>query len=101
MANAFEVEGEKLCIVGMLKKMHAKRPGHFAKGGNFLFSLVSGKLLHRDEVVRMLRDPAAELGLPEEALGVISMRSEGATAMWNVRATIAQVQRRGRWATDC
>ena len=101
VANAYVVEGEELCLVGLLKKMHAKRPEHFAKGGNFLFTLDSGKVLHRDEVVRMLREPAAELGLPEEALGVISMRSGGATAMWNVGATVAQIQRRGRWATDC
>jgi len=101
VANVFEVEGEELCPVGLLKRMHAMKPEHFAKGGNFLFALDSGRVLHRDEVARMLREPAAELGLPEEALSVISMRSGGATAMWNVGATVAQIQRRGRWASDC
>ena len=98
--NAFESPGEQLCVVRLLKKAYLLRPRHFQDGDRFLFELQDGRVLHRDVVEKKLRKAAQELGMPPEALGVISLRAGGASALWDMSTPIEAIKRRGRWASD-
>jgi len=98
--NAFESPREGLCVVGLLKKAYQMRPKHFEDGDRYLFELLDGRVLHRDVVERKLRKAAQELGMTPGALGIISLRAGGASALWNMGTTVEAIKRRGRWASD-
>ena len=100
VANVFEAD-HPLCLVRLLKKAHAMRPHHFSREDSYFFVLDDGKVLHRDKVVDVLRRAAGKLGVPEEALSVISLRAGGASAMWHAGFTVDEIKRRGRWASEC
>jgi site-specific DNA-cytosine methylase len=98
--NAFESPGERLCVVSLLKKAHFMRPEHFENGDRFLLELQDGRVLHRDVVEKKLRKAAKEMGMPPEALGIISLRAGGASALWDMSTPVEAIKRRGRWASD-
>ena len=101
VANAYAVEENPLCPVCLLKRANRMRPGHFANGDHFLLTLSNDKVLHRDEVVDLLRWAAVALGYPAEALSVISLWAGGATAMWGLGVAVERIKRRGRWQSEC
>jgi hypothetical protein len=100
IANVFAAE-DSLCLVSLLKKAHAMRPHHFAREDNFLLVMDDGKVLHRDKVAEVLRRAGTPLGVPEDALSVISLRAGGASAMWHAGFSVDEIKRRGRWASEC
>ena len=77
------------------------RPELFARADNFLFTKRDGRVLHRDVVAKHLSAAAVALGAPPGAAAVISLRSGGASAMWDTGMSAEEIKFRGRWASDC
>mmetsp|Transcript_1899 Transcript_1899/g.2509 ORF Transcript_1899/g.2509 Transcript_1899/m.2509 type:complete len:348 (-) Transcript_1899:869-1912(-) len=93
--------GNKLCVLRLLKKAHKMNPRAFEEGDRFVFTLKSGRVLHRDVVTGALREAASELGVPLRAISVHSLRSGGASALWDAGFTAEEIKRKGRWSSDC
>ena len=101
VANHFEAPGERLCVVALLKRAHSMNPALFAKPDNFLFTMSDGRVLHRDVMAKHLSASAVAAGAPPRAAAVISLRSGGATAMWDADMPSEEIKQRGRWTSDC
>ena len=69
--------------------------------GTHVFTLTSGKVLHRDKVEEKLRQAAQQLKVPAAMVPTHSLRAGGATAMWAAGYSAEEIQRRGRWASQC
>jgi len=101
VANVFETPGDELCLVGLMKRLQRQKPSHFRDTEAFFFTLSDGRVLHRDVVSKLLQEAAVAYGAPKEATSVISLRSGGASAMWDKGFTAEEIKRRGRWVSDC
>ena len=101
VANVFETPGDELCLVGLMKRLQRQKPSHFRDSEAFFFTLSDGRVLHRDVVSKLLQEAAVAYGAPKEATSVISLRSGGASAMWDKGFTAEEIKRRGRWVSDC
>jgi len=99
--NTFVASDERLCVVTWFKKLAAMNPAHFSNPTNFLFTMSDGKVLSRDRMSKALKAGARRMGIPEADIDVISLRSGGASAMFEAKFPIVDIQRRGRWASDC
>ena len=100
VVNLHAAKGNPLCLVELLKKAHRMNPGHFRGGNNFLLTMSDGKVLHRDVVSGQLKAAGVALGAPKDALAVISLRSGGASAMWNEGFGAEDIKKRGRWRSE-
>jgi len=100
VANVNEAN-DPLCLVGLFKRAATMNPSHFQRGDRYMFTLRDGSTLKYSAVLVRIRQAAVELGIPPEALSIISFRSGGATAMWNCGFSVDQIKRRGRWASEC
>ena len=96
-------EGHPLCVVGLFNKMRAMKPNHLSvnNAGTHLFTLSGGDVLHRDKVESSLRQAARQLKIPDDVLSTHSLRAGGATAMWAAGYSVEEIQRRGRWVSQC
>jgi hypothetical protein len=93
--------GSPLCPVALFNKARAMRPHHFANGENYLFKLLDGGVLDKAAVEWALRSAAMRTGIPVDAISSHSLRAGGATAMWHAGFSAHEIQRRGRWRSDC
>jgi hypothetical protein len=101
VANVFETPGDELCLVGLIKRLQRQKPNHFRDPDAFFLTLSDGRVLHRDVISNLLQEAAVAYGAPRGATSVISLRSGGASAMWDKGFTSEEIKRRGRWASDC
>jgi hypothetical protein len=101
VANAFEAPGNELCLLSLLKRAQRMNPKLFASPDSFLLTRSDGRVLHRDVVAKHLSEAAVAKGAPQGAASVISMRSGGASAMWDAGMSSEEIKRRGRWSSDC
>jgi len=88
-------------VVAWVKRMLRLKPGHFQNPANFLFTVSDRKVLSSGKMVQTLMSAAGRLGLREEEVNAISLRSGGATAMYHAGFSVEAIQRRGRWASGC
>jgi len=100
VANVHVADGFELCLVGLLKRGHRMNPVHFSHGENFLLTMSDGKVLNRDVVSSWLSEAGEALGAPKNALAVISLRSGGASAMWDAGFGAEEIKKRGRWRSE-
>ena len=103
-ANMYaDEDGQPLCVVRLFNLMRSAKPSHLATGnsGTHVFTLTSGKVLHRDKVEEKLRQAAQQLNVPAAMVYTHSLRAGGATAMWAAGYSVEEIQRRGRWASQC
>ena len=77
------------------------KPRFLSAVGTPLFTLTSGLVIHRDLVEKTLRAAAERLNLPMEMFSTHSFRAGGATAMWAAKCAVEEIQRRGRWVSQC
>jgi hypothetical protein len=101
VANLFEALGDDLCLVGLLKRLQRQRPSQFHHSESFFFTLSDGRVLSRDVIAGFLEVAAVAFGAPKGAASVISLRSGGASAMWDQGFPAEDIKKRGRWASDC
>ena len=102
VANVFQEVGDPLCLLSLLKRMFRLNPTHFNPAASrFLFLMSNNKVLRAGFVTRLLRRVAQEVGLPKKSLSVISLRSGGASAMWDAGFSAEEIKMRGRWSSDC
>jgi len=101
VTNTFALRDEALCVVAWVKCMLRLKPGHFQNPANFLFTVSDGKVLSSGKMAQALKSASGRLGLREEEVDVISLRSGGATAMYHAGFSVEATQRRGRWASGC
>ena len=101
--NTYEdPDDSPLCVVGLFNLLRAAmKPNFLSAVGAHLFTLTSGFVIHRDLVERTLREAAGGLNMPAEVFSTHSLRAGGATAMWAANYTAEQIQRRGRWVSQC
>ena len=99
--NAFVASDARLCVVSWIKHLVALRPGHFDDPTSFPFTLSDGRVLSRGTVSKTLKAGVLRVGLKEDEIGVISLRAGGASAMYHAGFSVEEIQRRGRWASDC
>jgi len=99
--NTVALRDEALCVVAWVKRMLRLKPSHFQNPANFLFTASDGKVLSSGKMAQALKSAAGRLGLREEEVNVISLRSGGATAMYHAGFSVEAIQRRGRWASGC
>lgn len=103
-ANIYaDEDGHPLCVVKLFNLMRSAKPSHLSTGnsGTHVFTLTSGKVLHRDKVEAKLRQAAQQLHVPAAMVSTHSLRAGGATAMWAAGYSVEEIQRRGRWASQC
>ena len=77
------------------------KPSLFQNPANCLFTTSDGKVLSSGKMAQALKSAAGRLGLREEEVNVVSLRSGGATAMYHAGFSVEAIQRRGRWASGC
>ena len=66
-----------------------------------LFRWADGSAITRDQVRRYLQRAGLALGIPASATGLHSLRSGGASAIYNATdGNVPLVKRLGRWASD-
>ena len=94
-------DGSPLCVVGLFNRLRNLKPRFLQAVGTPLFAKTDGTVIHRDEVESTLRGAARRLDLPTDIFSTHSLRAGGATAMWACNYTVEQIQRRGRWASQC
>jgi len=99
--NTFVASDARLCAVSWIKHLVSLQPEHFDEPNRFLFTLSDGKVLSRDKVSKVLKEAAVRRGLDENDIDVISLRAGGASAMYHAGFSVEEIQRRGRWASDC
>jgi len=100
-ANLFEALGDDLCILGLVKRLHRQKPSHFSNPDSFFFTMSDGCVLNRNVIAGFLQEAAVAFGAPKNAASVISLRSGGASAMWDAGCSAEDIKKRGRWASDC
>ena len=74
-----------------------------AKAGAFVLTLSDGKVLPKEVAVeRLLHEAAMRIpGLDPRILSSHSLRAGGCTAMYNAKYADHEIQRRGRWVSNC
>ena len=94
---------KRLCIPTLLNKLRRMKPEMFteAKADSFMLTLSDGKVLPKVAVGRLLREAAMRLGLDPRILSSHSLRAGGCTAMYNAKYADHEIQRRGRWVSNC
>ena len=103
-ANIYADENaHPLCVVRLFNLIRAAKPPHLptSNAGTHVFTLASGKVLHRGKVEAKLRQAAQQLDVPAPMVSTHSLRAGGATAIWAAGYTIEDIQRRGRWVSQC
>ena len=105
-ANIYaDEDGHPLCVVRLFNLTRAAKPSHLSTGNSgthvFTLTLTSGKVLHRGKVEEKLRQAAQQLKVPAAMVPTHSLRAGGATAMWAAGYSVEEIQRRGRWASQC
>ena len=78
-------------------------PGVFleSNGDNFMLTLSDGKVLPKVVIERLLREAAIRLKQDPGIISSHSLRAGGCTAMYNARYADHDIQRRGRWVSNC
>ena len=94
-------DNSPLCVVRLFNLLRAMKPRFLRAVGTPLFTLTSGLVIHRDLVEKTLRAAAERLNLPMEMFSTHSLRAGGATAMWAAKYTVEEIQRQGRWVSQC
>ena len=93
--------GSPLCVVRLFNLMRRAKPNYFKQHGKHLFTLQNGSVLARTAVDSALKSAAERLRWPVDTVSTHSLRAGGATAMWAAGKTAEEIQRRGRWASQC
>jgi hypothetical protein len=101
VTNTFLSGDRRLCVVTWFKHLLKLNPTHFQDPLRFLFTLSDGRVLSRDAVSEALKAATRRLGMKEADIDVISLRAGGASTMYHAGFTVEEIQRRGRWASDC
>jgi hypothetical protein len=100
LLNYFATD-DALCPMRWIRRLLRLRPGFFAHSERAFFTYVSGVVIPRAHLEKLLRASAVRLGVPPSDLGLHSLRAGGASAMYHAGFTPEEIKRRGRWASDC
>ena len=94
-------------IVGLLRAGEAHQlcmsadVEHFGSPDNFLLACLDGRPVRKGRVEGLLKAGSIRLGLPQEHVTSHSLRAGGASAMWAMGRSEAEIQFRGRWKSLC
>ena len=89
------------CPIRLLNRARAMRPEHFGSPDNFLLACLDGRPVRKGRVEGLLKAGSIRLGLPQEHVTSHSLRAGGASAMWAMGRSEAEIQFRGRWKSLC
>jgi integrase len=101
--NTKRNKDRRLCIPTLLNKLRELNPGMFLESNsdNFMLTLSDGKVLPKVVIERLLREAAIRLNQDPRTISSHSLRAGGCTAMYNARYADHEIQRRGRWVSNC
>jgi hypothetical protein len=99
--NLFSDPGNPLCGVSAIFEMWKMKPSHFKQPERSLFVSGDQKPVKKENLQEYLRAAAKFLGFSPDDYSSHSLRSGGATAMYHADIPIEDIQRRGRWKSDC
>ena len=100
--NIFACEDDTpFCPIRLLNRARAMRPEHFASPDHFLLACLDGRPVRKSRVEELLKAGSERLGLPKEHITSHSLRAGGASAMWAMDRSEAEIQFRGRWKSLC
>ena len=93
----------RLCIPSLINKLRVMKPSAFEEQNRdkFVFVMSDGKVLPKVVVERLLREAALRMGMDPRILASHSLRAGGCTAMFNAKFADHEIQRRGRWVSNC
>ena len=72
-----------------------------ANSDKHMLTLSDGKVLPKVAIERLLKEAAIRLGHDPRILSSHSLRAGGCTAMYKARYADHEIQRRGRWVSNC
>ena len=99
--NLFAEDDNELCVVTSMADAWRMNPKHFQRPEAPLFSNKEGRPVKKTDLQEALRKASAELGYNPEDYSSHSLRSGGATAMYEADIPVEDIQRRGRWKSSC
>ena len=99
--NLFSDPGNPMCVVGRLHEMWKRRPRYFTQPEASLFRTTLDKPIKKEHLQDKLREAAKALNYDADDFSSHSLRAGGATAMYHADVPIEDIQRRGRWKSDC
>ena len=70
-------------------------------GDEFFFTMSDGRVLDKSVINTLLRESAIRLKLNPDDLGTHSLRAGGCSAMHDAKRPEHEIQRRGRWISNC
>ena len=93
----------RLCIPALINKLRVMNPSAFEEKNrdSFFLTMSDGKVLPKCAVERLLRTAALRLGMDPRILASHSLRAGGCSAMFNAKFADHEIQRRGRWVSNC
>ena len=94
-------DGTSFCPILLLNRARAMKPEHFNSPDNFLLQCGDARPVQKSRVEFLLKSGSERLGLPKEHITSHSLRAGGASAMWAMGKTEAEIQFRGRWKSLC
>lgn len=94
---------KRFCIPSWLNTLRRLNPAMFRESNsdNFMLTMTDGTVLPKVVVERLLKEAALRLGLDPRVLSSHSLRAGGCTAMFNAKFADHEIQRRGRWVSNC
>ena len=94
-------DGTPFCPIVLINRARVLKPQHFNAPDHFLLQCSDGKPVRKSRIESLLKEGSRRLGLPEEHITSHSLRAGGASAMWAMGMTDAEIQFRGRWKSLC
>ena len=89
------------CPIKLLNIARAMRPEHFDSPDHFLLQCMNGRPVPKSRVESLLKSGSERIGIPKEHITSHSLRAGGASAMWAMGMSDAEIQFRGRWKSLC
>ena len=99
--NLFSSPGNPLCVVEAITNLWRLHPDGFARPDSYLFRHADGRAIKKEKLQEKLRAAATKCSYDCRDYSSHSLRAGGATAMYHADIPIEDIQRRGRWKSDC
>lgn len=94
-------DGTPFCPIVLLNRARVMRPAHFDAPDHFLLQCNNHRPVPKSRIEKLLKSGSERLGIPKEHITSHSLRAGGASAMWAMGRSDAEIQFRGRWKSLC
>ena len=101
--NIKKCSDTRMCIPTWLNTLRRLNPAVFkeSRSDEFMLTMTDGTVLPKVVIERLLKEASTRLGLDPRLMSSHSLRAGGCTAMYNAKFDDHEIQRRGRWVSNC